>query len=65
MRVMKLCLIMPHKTNVKLNFIQNMDNIMDMCFILAEQYNFQLCAQQRAINLTGANPVCEGLASQQ
>lgn len=39
---MKLCLIMPHKTNVKLNFIQNMDNIMDICFILAEQYNFQL-----------------------
>ncbi len=26
---------------------------------------FQLCAQQRAINLTGANPVCEGLANQQ
>ena len=23
--------------------------------------NFQLYAQQRAINLTGANPVCEGL----
>ena len=27
--------------------------------------NLRLCAQQRAINLTGANPVCEGLASQQ
>ncbi|MCI9674139.1 MAG: hypothetical protein HFH06_00005 [Lachnospiraceae bacterium] len=26
---------------------------------------FRLCAQQRAINLTGANPVCEGLANQQ
>lgn len=26
---------------------------------------FPLCAQQRAINLTGANPVCEGLANQQ
>ncbi len=25
--------------------------------------NFQLYAQQRAINLTGAIPVCEGLAS--
>ena len=25
--------------------------------------NFQLRARQRAINLTGANPVCKGLAS--
>ena len=31
----------------------------------AEFYNSQLCAQQRAINLTGVNPVCEGLANQQ
>ena len=35
------------------------------CPVAVALNNFQLCAQQRAINLTGANPVCEGLASQQ
>ena len=33
--------------------------------VMRLQCKFQLCAQQRAINLTGANPVCEGLANQQ